>query len=216
MATQPGGAISAHLLDQGNATHDASAVSPGAPMIERSLPSTLHVEAVPQQLPLTIRQLIQCRAHDETRLGSVDLLVAFGRGERHAPCDSRLDRRRTVAVARVARLLHGANALTQLARQILRARDGADGLNQRRPLLPDTRCQLLGPARRSHHPAMITEVPLQDPGDGGHGERDERTLLGSEALGSLNQACASNLKQVLFVLSAVKKAPRQCLREPEV
>src|SRR5215204_5746882 len=37
-----GGAISEHLLGQGDATHDASAVSPGAPMIERSLPSTRH------------------------------------------------------------------------------------------------------------------------------------------------------------------------------
>jgi len=63
---------------------------------------------------------------------------------------------------------------------------------------------------------MITEVPLQDSRDGGHGERDERTLLGSEALGSLNQACAGDLQQVLLVLPAVKKAPRQRLGEPEV
>ena len=58
---------------------------------------------------------------------------------------------------------------------------------------------------------MITEVPLQDSGDGGHGERDEGTLLGGEALSGLDQAGPGDLQQVLLVLPAVQEAPRQRL-----
>src|SRR5215207_2020679 len=63
---------------------------------------------------------------------------------------------------------------------------------------------------------MITEVPLQDSGDGRHCKGNERPLVGVEALSGFDQPGAGDLQQILLVLAAVQESAGERVGEPKV
>src|SRR5512133_397361 len=163
----------------------------------------LFIESQLDQAPLVFVEVSQSTVDDQPGFGTVNILVGLVGAEANPSQHCRVDRGGAVTLACEASLLHCTDRRAKFISEISGSRHGAHLLDQRRPLPPDGRCQLLSWPWRAYHPAMIAKVPLEYAGDRRHGKANERPLMRVKSLARFDQSCTGDLQQVILVLAAM-------------